>query len=451
MLSFAAIAVSTLMLASTSMKPGAQPTELPYALQEAVLDNGLRVVVVQRPGTGMFALYEVVGTGSRDEVEPGKTGFAHLFEHIMLKGTQAVPADKRTAILSSLGVDESGYTTDDFTTYHLHGPSEAFAAVVELEADRFMHLQYSQEMLKLESRALLGEYDKRHSNPDRQADDVLRQLAFDKHPYKNTTMGLRADIENMPNGYAYSRSFFERYYVPDNVIVYVVGDVVAADAIAAVKAKFGAWRGTRHQAAVVSDAPLTQQRRTTVAWDKPTQTRLHVAWRVPSAVRDPHAGALALLLQGYAFSDTSELAKVLVLKEQHAQTLSANYQPHRDAALFAVVVRVNDGHDVELVLARVQTALDAIAAGAVDAQRFEAVRANLRYGVLMQLTSSDRIAATLAYQGGPAMDPHALNDMLDSVAVQTPADLVQFVKANFSAHQRAVVVLSSSARVGGAK
>src|SRR5688500_14929822 len=97
----------------------------PYPMQETTLPNGVRPVVVKTTGRSMFETDEGVGTGSRDEVEAGHSGFAHFFEHMMFKGTKATPADARVSLLGSLGVDESGYTTDDFTTYHLQGPKEA--------------------------------------------------------------------------------------------------------------------------------------------------------------------------------------------------------------------------------------------------------------------------------------------------------------------------------------
>ena len=116
---------------------GSASDAFPYPLETAVLDNGLRVAVSRTGDGGMFSLYEVVGVGSRDEIEPGHSGFAHFFEHMMFRGTKSYPPEKRGALLSSLGLDEGGYTTDDFTTYYVKGPSQGLASVIEIEADRF--------------------------------------------------------------------------------------------------------------------------------------------------------------------------------------------------------------------------------------------------------------------------------------------------------------------------
>lgn len=423
----------------------------PYAMSESTLPNGLRVVVIPTDTRGMFALYAVVGTGSRDEVEAGHSGFAHFFEHIMFKGTKKTPADARTALLASLGVDESGYTTDDFTTYHLQGPKEALAKIVELEGDRYQNLWFSEDAFKTESKAVLGEYNKNYSNPDQKAWEVMSDLAFDKHTYKHTTMGFLKDIQQMPNEYKYALAFFKRYYTPDNVLMIVAGDVKADDVQKLVEQHFGKWSGKRVKVDIRDEAPLTKERRTKVSWDNPTLERLHVGWRVPSSVRDPKAGALSLLLKGYLFSDSSALFKQLVLDEQLSENVDAWFDVHKDASLFPVNARIKEGKTPDAVLERVQSALDKVAQGGVDQKRFDAVRSNLRYSMLMGLTSADSVAGTVAYFAGPSMDAHAVDAVLAAAATLTPADLVAFTKQNFGAQQRAVVTLAHTPAKGGAK
>lgn len=450
---FASIFFAAASAQATQVLAHPQPTGgFPYTMVESRLENGLRLVVIPTDARGMFALYAVVGTGSRDEVEPGHSGFAHFFEHIMFKGTKRVPADARVALLASLGVDESGYTTDDFTTYHLQGPSEALARVIELEGDRYQNLDFSEDAFKTESRAVLGEYNKNYSIPERKAFEALSDLAFDTHTYKHTTMGFLADIQRMPQEFSYARQFFKRFYTPDNVLLFVVGDVKAPEVEALVKQHFGGWAGKRVATRVTDEPPLTKERTKTVAWENPTLERLLVGWRVPSSVRNARDGALALLLKSYLFSESSVLTQQVVLDEQLAESISADFDLHRDASLFPVIARVKEGKSADAVLLRVQTALDSLAAGNVDAARFEAVRSNLRYALLMGLTSADSIAGTVAYFAGPSMDPHAIDVLLAASSTISPSDLASFVRQFFGAGQRAVVKLSSqpNAASGGA-
>lgn len=104
-------------------------------------------------------------TGSRNEVEPGKTGFAHFFEHMMFHGTQKYSADAYNAALKQMGADSNAFTSDDLTVYHILAGKDALPKIIELESDRFQHLQYADPDFQKEARAVLGEYNKNASNP----------------------------------------------------------------------------------------------------------------------------------------------------------------------------------------------------------------------------------------------------------------------------------------------
>jgi zinc protease len=446
----ALLATSTITAHASQVKPGRATAEhvFPYPTAIETLDNGLRVVVIQTDSPGWFALYGLVGAGSRDEVEPGHSGFAHFFEHIMFKGTKTWPADKRTALLSGLGVDESGYTTDDYTAYSMQGPTTALQRIVELEGDRYQRLDYGEDDFKTESRAVLGEYNKNFSDPDNKAYERLCDLAFDKHTYKHTTMGFLKDIEAMPNEYAYSRKFFQRFYTPDDVVLVFVGDVRKDDVVGLVRQHFGAWHGKRAKVDLKDEPLLKAERRAHVEWDNPTLPRVHVAWRVPSSVRDPKGAALAMVLSGYLFSESSKLHERLVLNEQLVEDMSSWYEPHKDATLFPVVLRLKEGKRPDDVIGRVQSAVDEVAAGTIDAARLAAVKDHLRYSLLMRLTSADKIAGTFVNSMGPSLDPTAIDTLYAEVKAATPADLAAFTKQHFGADRRAIVTLATK---GGAQ
>ncbi len=420
---------------------------LPWTIHEKRLDNGLRIVVVPTDKSGFFAMYEVVGTGSRDEVEPGHSGFAHFFEHMMFRGTKKFPADARTAMLAKLGVDEGGYTTDDFTAYSLQGPNASLSTLFPLEADRFANLFYSEDDFKTESRAVLGEYNKNFANPDEKAFEALANLAFDTHTYKHTTMGFLADIQKMPTEFAYSRGFFQKFYTPDNVMIVIAGDVDPVAIHEQAAAAFSSWKGQRTKTKLDDEPALTKQRKAIVQWANPTQRRIHLGWRVPSGVDDPKQAALGLLLKAYLFSSSSDLVKGLVLGGSAAddvalaEDVSCWWDVHKDASLYPVAVRVKDGADNDVVIARVQGHLDNVAAGKINDRRFADVKSNLRYSLLMNLTSADRIASTLAWQSGPSMDPAYLEALYASLASTTVPELQAYVGKWFGMQQRAIIEL----------
>src|SRR6185436_18046919 len=119
-------------------------------------------------------LYIVVQTGSRNEVEPGKSGFAHLFEHMMFRGTEKFPPAKYQAILDEAGAQTNAYTSDDRTVYHEVFAKEDLEKILTVEADRFQNLKYPEEAFKTETRAVLGEYNKNSANPFSKLEEAIQ-------------------------------------------------------------------------------------------------------------------------------------------------------------------------------------------------------------------------------------------------------------------------------------
>src|SRR5688500_6890759 len=198
---------------------------LPFKAAEKTLPNGLKVIVVPTGFPNIVSLQIPVQTGSRNEVEPGKSGFAHFFEHMMFRGTPTLSNDEYTAIITKAGARQNAYTSDDLTNYHVTFSKDDLEKMLEIEADRFQNLSYSEEAFKTEARAVLGEYNKNSANPIRKIYEVQRDAAYTTHTYKHTTMGFIKDIEDMPNQYAYSKVFFDRWYRPERTTVIVAGDV----------------------------------------------------------------------------------------------------------------------------------------------------------------------------------------------------------------------------------
>ena len=170
-----------------------------YKIEE--LENGLKIVSIPLPqNPHIISYYTIVRSGSRNEIEPGKSGFAHFFEHMMFKGTKNVPTHAYVDFFTRLGAGTNGYTSDDYTCYFLvFAGKENLETVVKTEADRFINLYYDEEMLKTEAPVIEGEYYASVSNPSRRIFELLRDTAFEKHSYKHTTLGYLKDILDMPN------------------------------------------------------------------------------------------------------------------------------------------------------------------------------------------------------------------------------------------------------------
>ncbi|MBI4810043.1 MAG: insulinase family protein [Ignavibacteriales bacterium] len=197
----------------------------PYKYYKETLPNGLTVIMIPMESPGLVAYYSVVRTGSRDEVEPGKSGFAHFFEHMMFRGTKKYPSDVYDSIVTSIGANSNAYTTDDYTCYHMNFAKDDLEKVIEIESDRFQNLYYEKQAFQTEAGAVYGEYRKNVTQPFALLNEKVQDLAYDVHTYKHTTMGFEADIKAMPEQYEYSLSFFNRFYRPENVVILIAGDI----------------------------------------------------------------------------------------------------------------------------------------------------------------------------------------------------------------------------------
>jgi zinc protease len=323
-------AVATPPASSPSPPPAGASKAFPFPVTEKTLPNGLKIYVVGFDSPGLVAYYSVVRTGSRNEVEPGKSGFAHFFEHLMFRGSKNFDPDKYTAIIKEMGADSNAFTSDDLTVYHILAGKAALPKIVEIEADRFQRLQYEDAKFQKEARAVLGEYNKNASNPIEKMVETLYDSAFAVHTYKHTTMGFLKDIENMPKELAYSRQFFERYYRPENVVILVVGDADPETVFKLVETHYGEWkRGGKHPV-VPAEPPQKQEKRAALSWKGATLPMLLEGYHAPAFsttnVDVPTLDVLSELL----FAERAPLYKRLVIKEQKVESLSGSNDAHVD-------------------------------------------------------------------------------------------------------------------------
>jgi zinc protease len=422
----------------------------PYPMKVDRLPNGLTVTRVPFNSPGLVAYQTVVRVGSRNEVEPGRTGFAHFFEHMMFKGTKSHPEGEREKLIATYGFDDNAFTTDDVTVYHSYGPTAGLLPLVEVEADRFAHLEYSEPSFQTEALAVLGEYHKSAAQPWLKVEEELARTAFTQHTYGHTTLGYYADIQAMPKAYAYSRSFFERWYTPDNVVLVIVGDFDDDALMKAVREHYGPWQGKSASVTVPVEPPQTKERSVHIDWPQSTQPRLVYAWHAPAARLDAGDAAVQAVLADYLVGTTSPVYKELVLDKQSVLELAGDPSLHRDPHLFELVAVLNDEKALTPVRSTLNAALKELVTGKVDAARVEAIKSNTRYGLLMGLETAKSVGTQLAWYAGVYGAPDALARHYQKVSEVKPGDLVAFARRYLTAANRTVLTLST-APAGGSK
>jgi zinc protease len=420
--------VVSLAAVSASSEGPATARILPFDASERTLANGLKVIVVPTGFPNIVSLQIPVMTGSRNEVEPGKSGFAHFFEHMMFRGTKAFPPEAYQAIVTKAGARQNAFTSDDFTNYHTTFAKEDLETVLKIEADRFQNLDYPLEAFKTESRAVLGEYNKNSANPIQKLIEVQREHAFAAHTYRHTTMGFLKDIEDMPNQFEYSKTFFDRWYRPEYATVIVAGDVKPDEVFPLVEKYWGSWKTGRYKVDVPADPPPKGPVVAHVPWGAPTLPWVSVAFHTPPFSETSREWAALDVLSDLTFGPTSALYKSLVEEEQKVDQLGSFFPPNSDPYLMTIYARVKKAEDAPYVRDRILKALAQARVAPLSAQRVKDAKDNNRYGLLRSLDNTESIAASLARFVRYRRSFDTINELYRTYDAVTPEDILAAAK-----------------------
>jgi len=436
----------SMLVAATALAqaPSKKPL-LPFKATEKTLPNGLKVIVVPTGFPNLVSTQISVQTGSRNEVEPGKSGFAHFFEHMMFRGTKTVSPAQFQAAMTKAGARTNAYTTSDYTNYHATFAKEDLEDILRIEGDRFQNLDYDLEGFKTESRAVLGEYNKNSANPFSKLYEVQRDHAFTTHPYKHTTMGFLKDIEDMPNQFEYAHEFFGRWYRPEYTTVIIAGDVVPDKVLPLVTKYFGSWKKGSFKASIPQEPKSTAKVYSHVPWETATLPLVSVGFHGPKfSETDKDFAALDMLFDLH-FGDTSELHKRLVEDEQIVDMMSPQVSVTADPELFTVIARLKNAADAVKVRDAILKEFQLARTELIDAQRLSDARLNSRNGVLRTLDNTTSIAAMLASFARVRRSFDTLNNFYSLYAGLTPNDLLTVAKKYLVDSSLVVTTLSKEA------
>ena len=424
----------------------AQPDDiLPFAHSEKTLPNGLKVIVVPTGFPNIVSIQIPVQTGSRNEVESGKSGFAHFFEHIMFRGTPAFPPERYQALMTRAGARSNAYTTDDYTNYHTTFAKDDLEAVIEAEADRLQNLAYSEAEFKTESRAVLGEYNKNSTSPLNKLLEVQRDHAFSTHTYKHTTMGFLKDIEDMPNQFDYSKTFFDRWYRPEHATVIVAGDVTPEQVFPLVEKYWSAWKRGSYSVSIPQEPAAKGPVYAHVNWTQPSLPWVTVAFHAPAFSDTGREWVAMDTLLDLVFGPTSDLYKRLVEDEQKVDQLFPYFAEHVDPSLATVVARVKKPADTIYVRNEIMKAFAAATAAPIDAKRLADAKANGRYGFARRLDNTEQIASVLARYVRFDRSFDTVNNLYRSYMQVTPAELQSVARRYFTNSGLVVTTLAQEA------
>ncbi len=429
------------LLLGLLLAPAARAEIFPYPTRVETLDNGLKVIVVPMSSGGLVSYWSIVRTGARDEVEPGRTGFAHFFEHMMYRGTEKYPAEVYNGITTKIGADTNAFTSSDLTGYHLAIAAEDLETVIDLESDRFQHLDYPEPMFKTEAGAIYGEFRKNRTNPFFVLLEALYAAAFKEHTYGHLTMGYEEDIKGMPELFDYSRNFFERHYRPENVVVLIAGDVEVEPTLSKVRRYYGTWEPGHTPPEVPVEPPQTAERRLEVSYDGSSLPIVWIGYKGPAFDPADVTQTAARLLCDLAFGETSDIYKQMVLEEQAVEFFTAGLGLSRDPGLLNVYTRVKDPEKVDAVVAEIDRTIERYRAQPPDAGRLADLKSRLKYDFLMGLDTPSHVARSLARTIAVTGGIEAVETLYATYDQVTPEDVRKAAQEILVDTRRTVAVL----------
>jgi zinc protease len=431
-----------------------RPPKMPYQLTK--LPNGLTVILSEDHSTPIVHLAIWYHVGSKDE-RKGRTGFAHLFEHMMFKGSKNVEPEQHTSMISSVGGQANAFTTEDTTVFWQTVPAQYLPMVLWLEADRMATLRIDEETFTNEREVVKEERRMRIENqPYGRLQEIVYDQAFTVHPYKHPTIGSMADLEAA--SVADVREFYETYYVPENATLCLVGAFDGAQALELITKHFGPVpRAARPIVRNIPTEPAkTQERRVTIEEE----------WPLPAVVvahhitydGDPDSYPLHVASKILSDGQSSRIYRKLVYEDRIALAAFGGGNIIEHPNLFYAVAIVQPGHSPEEVARALIGELDRLRHEPLSARELERAKNQFARDYIIGRESIQQKALHLAHavvlHDGDITTADGEFDIFQSITV---ADVQRVARTYFTPENRLVLTIvpkgrgAAPARSGGAQ
>lgn len=390
------------------------------------LANGLTVIVHQDLTTPMVAVDVCYNVGSRDE-HPDRTGFAHLFEHLMFGGSKHIPSYDEP--LQKAGGDNNAYTSNDLTNYYLTLPKNNIETGFWLESDRMLELAFSENSLEVQRNVVIEEFKQRYLNqPYGDVWSLLRQLAYKVHPYQWPTIGREiSHIEQATMQQV--KDFFFAHYAPDNAVLVVSGNVETDQVLKLAEQWFGPIPSRNIQARNIPQEPVQTEMRIQIVERQVPNDAIYMAWHMPGRL-DPEYYATDLVSDVLSNGNSSRMYVNLVQKEKLFSELDAYLSGDFEPGLFVVSGKPSTGVSPEKARKAIERELDRMKQERVTDYELEKVKnkveANIVYGEMNYLTKAMNLATNEVLQ-----DADLINQQVENYRSVTPVRIQEVAQKIF--------------------
>ncbi|MEO6039695.1 MAG: pitrilysin family protein [Saprospiraceae bacterium] len=400
-----------------------------------ILPNGLRILVHEDKATPLVAVNITYDVGSRDE-HAEKTGFAHLFEHLMFAGSKNVPDFDDP--LQCAGGENNAYTTNDHTTFYEMVPAENLETALWLESDRMLALSISRKSLEVQRKVVVEEFKETCLNePYGDAWHHLSELMYREHPYRWPVIGLVPEhVENATLDDV--RAFYKAWYTPNNAVLSIAGNVEAEEAIRLAEKWFGSIPAGPAVSRELPVEPVQEGPRFKEVRSNVPVPAIYLAFRMPARL-DPEFYAVDLLSDVLAQSHSSRLYRHLLKERQLFSQIDAYVTGNTDPGLLVIEGRPAAGVSNEAALAAIWEELEQLKNVPLEARELLKIQHRFESTIVFSETSVMNKAQNLAMY--EILDrAELMNDEVDTYLAVTPEDLHRAALALFRANNSATLI-----------
>jgi zinc protease len=413
--------------------------------KEFTLKNGLRVILSEDPSAPTFSICVTYNVGSRDE-RPGRTGFAHLFEHMLFQGSANVGKGEHFILVQNNGGSANGTTNGDRTNYFETLPSNQLELGIFLEADRMRSPSLTQANFDNQRQTVQEERRQVFDNrPYGKTYETVIETAYDNFAYKHSTIGSMEDLNAATLEDA--REFFRTYYAPNNAVLSLVGNFKAEIALALIKKYFESIAAQKPPARPdVAEPQQPSERRKTIADPFAQTPRIDMVYKIPPG-NTPDWYALAVLGQVLSSGVSSRLHQKFVKEKEIALSISAGPDERRGPSLFWVTVMARPGTDLRELETLIYQEIALVQKEAIPDWELDKVQMQFRRQRAQLLYSSRARANALGHYAVYYNNPNLINSVWDEYSRVSKADLQRVAGSYFNESNRtAVTTLPRSKR-----
>ncbi|HXU47702.1 MAG TPA: pitrilysin family protein [Candidatus Binatia bacterium] len=439
---FCLIAFPAYSAAAQNPPADARPPKLNFTSH--TLGNGLKVILLEDHKVPVINLQMWYHVGSKDE-QPGHTGFAHLFEHLMFKGSAHVGPDEHSRIIEAIGGYDNAETNDDSTDFFETFPSNDLETVLWLEADRMGSLNVDQANFTSEREVVKEERRLRVENePYGYLEEDLRAAAFTTHPYHHVPIGSMEDLNNAT--LADVRAFFQTYYKPNNATLVIVGDLNSDQALAWVHKYFDGIPASAKPIPrnIPQEPAQTAEREVKKSYSNTPLPAAVIGYKMPARYA-PDAYPLELASDILAAGESSRLYQEIVYKQQIAVQAAGFGDFSEDPNLFWAYAIMNQGHTAEEGEKAVVNVLDELKTQPVDAEELEKAKNQEIAAAVLGRDSDEDKAVAIENAAVIGKNPNLVNTELDRYLTITPEDIQRVAKQYFVPQHATVLYVTPAA------